>query len=142
MSETTTVRFRVSIPEEAEQLIEWFKNQSNISYAVMDVLRDYIAQNGTGNVFARRIESIQTRGRPKNELRNAVIDIDAPKDIEQESPESMAADVSKQTETKKSPKQLGPKKQQNLDDDGFFDFEKATGQGESADAIADMLNNI
>jgi hypothetical protein len=37
---------------------------------------------------------------------------------------------------------LGPKKQQNLDDDGFFDFEKATGQGESADAIADMLNNI
>ena len=50
MADEKYYRFRVSIPKGAAQIIEWVKNQESPSYAIIHVLREWIAENGTDSV--------------------------------------------------------------------------------------------
>ena len=65
MADEKYYRFRVSIPKGAAQIIEWVKNQESPSYAIIHVLREWIAENGTDSVFSKPVVSISKRGRPK-----------------------------------------------------------------------------
>lgn len=135
MSDDKMSRFRVSVPKDATQVIDWVKNQSNLSYAFLCVIRAWIAQHGTGNVFAQPIGASK-RGRPSNALKTAVekISDDAINDdVIEEKKEPPAADakpVSKVLENEDTD-----------DDSDFFDFEqrKPTNDNSSM-SIIDMMN--
>lgn len=144
MSEEKMSRFRVSVPKESTQVLEWIANQSNLSYAFLCVIREWIAKNGTGNVFAQHIDLLPKRGRPSNVLRDTVnqmqndnLQSDA---SEQAQPDKqMPNDDVKQQVLQKEPE---PERFQDDDDDGdFFDFEQSQSPVNTASkSIIDMMN--
>lgn len=123
-------RFRVSVPKDATQVIDWVKNQSNLSYAFLCVIRAWIAQYGTGNVFAQPIGASK-RGRPSNALKTAVEKMSD--DVIEEKKEPPVADaepVSKVSENEDTD-----------DDSDFFDFEQSKPtNNNSSMSIIDMMN--
>lgn len=123
-------RFRVSVPKDATQVIDWVKNQSNLSYAFLCVIRAWIAQHGTGNVFAQPIGASK-RGRPSNALKTAVEKMSD--DVIEEKKEQPVADaepVSKVSENEDTD-----------DDSDFFDFEQSKPtNNNSSMSIIDMMN--
>lgn len=144
MSEEKMSRFRVSVPKESTQVLEWIANQSNLSYAFLCVIREWIAKNGTSNVFAQHIDLLPKRGRPSNVLRETVnqmqndnLQSDA---SEQAQPnKQMPNDDVKQRVLQKEPE---PERFQDDDDDGdFFDFEQSQSSINTASkSIIDMMN--
>lgn len=145
MSEKKMYRFRISVPEESEQIIEWCKNQSNTSYAFMCVIRDWIAKYGTGNVFAQHIDLSPKRGRPSNIVRESLS-----QQVDTMSESSRQVSYSDHTERNndlKSAQQFYEKNEPKLsddgfDDEGFFDFEQSSPgtSGSSSQSILDMMN--
>ena len=67
-------RFRVSIPRSAKQVLELIDNQENVSYAVLHILREWVAQNGTDSVFGKPVDPVVKRGRPKGSVTQAFSD--------------------------------------------------------------------
>ncbi len=130
MSDDKMSRFRVSVPKDATQVIDWVKNQSNLSYAFLCVIRAWIAQHGTGNVFAQPIGASK-RGRPSNALKTAVEKMSD--DVIEEKKEPPVADaepVSKVLENEDTD-----------DDSDFFDFEQSKPtNNNSSMSIIDMMN--
>lgn len=130
MSDDKMSRFRLSVPKDATQVIDWVKNQSNLSYAFLCVIRAWIAQHGTGNVFAQPIGASK-RGRPLNALKTAVEKISD--DVIEEKKEQPVADaepVSKVLENEDTD-----------DDSDFFDFEQSKPtNNNSSMSIIDMMN--
>lgn len=130
MSDDKMSRFRVSVPKDATQVIDWVKNQSNLSYAFLCVIRAWIAQHGTGNVFAQPIGASK-RGRPSNALKTAVEKMSD--DVIEEKKEPPVADaepVSKVLEN-----------EDTNDDSDFFDFEQSKPtNNNSSMSIIDMMN--
>lgn len=130
MSDDKMSRFRVSVPKDATQVIDWVKNQSNLSYAFLCVIRAWIAQHGTGNVFAQPIGASK-RGRPSNALKTAVEKMSD--DVIEEKKEQPVADaepVSKVSENEDTD-----------DDSDFFDFEQSKPtNNNSSMSIIDMMN--
>lgn len=130
MSDDKMSRFRVSVPKDATQVIDWVKNQSNLSYAFLCVIRAWIAQHGTGNVFAQPIGASK-RGRPSNALKTAVEKMSD--DVIEEKKEQPVADaepVSKVLENEDTD-----------DDSDFFDFEQSKPtNNNSSMSIIDMMN--
>lgn len=144
MSEEKMSRFRVSVPKESTQVLEWIANQSNLSYAFLCVIREWIAKNGTGNVFAQHIDLLPKRGRPSNVLRETVNQMqndNLQSDVsEQAQPDKqMPNDDVKQQVLQKEPE---PERFQDDDDDGdFFDFEQSQSSINTASkSIIDMMN--
>lgn len=123
-------RFRLSVPKDATQVIDWVKNQSNLSYAFLCVIRAWIAQHGTGNVFAQPIGASK-RGRPSNALKTAVEKMSD--DVVEEKKEQPVADaepVSKVSENEDTD-----------NDSDFFDFEQSKPtNNNSSMSIIDMMN--
>lgn len=130
MSDDKMSRFRVSVPKDATQVIDWVKNQSNLSYAFLCVIRAWIAQHGTGNVFAQPIGASK-RGRPSNALKTAVEKMSD--DVIEEKKEPPVADaehVSKVLENEDTD-----------NDSDFFDFEQSKPtNNNSSMSIIDMMN--
>lgn len=144
MSEEKMSRFRVSVPKESTQVLEWIANQSNLSYAFLCVIREWIAKNGTGNVFAQHIDLLPKRGRPSNVLRETV---------NQMQNDNLQSDASEQAQPDKQmpnddvkqqvlQKESEPERFQDDDDDGdFFDFEQSQSSINTASkSIIDMMN--
>lgn len=145
MSEKKMYRFRISVPEESEQIIEWCKNQSNTSYAFMCVIRDWIAKYGTGNVFAQHIDLLPKRGRPSNIVReslNQQVDTASEPSQRANRPTYDVRDNNlasiQQPDIRNEPKLSDD----DFDDDGFFDFEQnvSNASGTSSQSILDMMN--
>lgn len=130
MSDDKMSRFRVSVPKDATQVIDWVKNQSNLSYAFLCVIRAWIAQRGTGNVFAQPIGASK-RGRPSNALKTAVEKMsDDGIEEKKEQPVADAEPVSKVLENEDTD-----------DDSDFFDFEQSKPtNNNSSMSIIDMMN--
>lgn len=122
-----TKRYRVSVPTESAQVIEWINNQSSLSYSFMAVVRDWISKNGTGNVFAQPVEVLPKRGRPTNAMRAAVNNIN---DSYQSS----------QSELNSFNKSADNHTDDYVDDNGFFDYEQSSDMNGQSSSIADILN--
>lgn len=130
MSDDKMSRFRVSVPKDATQVIDWVKNQSNLSYAFLCVIRAWIAQHGTGNVFAQPIGASK-RGRPSNALKTAVEKMSD--DVSEEKKEQPVADV--------EPVSKVLENEDTDDDSDFFDFEQSKPtNNNSSMSIIDMMN--
>ena len=133
-------RFRVSIPKGAAQIIEWVKNQESPSYAIIHVLREWIAENGTDSVFSKPVVSISKRGRPKASVVQAYED-----DQKQQSHGTNETIDSVQVSQPVRSNQAEHKPvRQDVDEDGFVDtdalFARQNRQRQSGVSIADMLN--
>ena len=112
-------RFRVSIPRSAKQILELIYNQENVSYAVLHILREWVAQNGTDSVFGKPVDPVVKRGRPKGSVTQAF------SDGQDDGNKTAVSDMS--------------------DDDGFVDpndlFARQEQNRRSGQSIANLLNN-
>ena len=112
-------RFRVSIPRSAKQVLELIDNQENVSYAVLHILREWVAQNGTDSVFGKPVDPVVKRGRPKGSVTQAF------NDGQDDENKTAVSDMS--------------------DDDGFVDpndlFARQEQNRRSGQSIANLLNN-
>ena len=138
-------RFRISVPSESTQVLEWIANQSNLSYAFLCVIREWIAKNGTGNVFAQHIDLLPKRGRPSNALRETMNQMQG--DSQQSDVfESVSVDKQRSdnnVQQTRQPVRSEPNYQQDddIDDDGFFNFEQNQSSGNTVSkSIIDMMN--
>lgn len=145
MAEEKSCRFRISIPKESEQILEWIRNQSNLSYAFMFIIRDWIAKYGTENVFAQHIERLPKRGRPSNVLKETVTQMQGD-DLQESAFDSTHINGQALDDKERIHQSAGSEQmhQQDVvvDDDGFFDFEQSQNSGNmTSKSIIDMMNS-
>jgi len=71
-----TNRFRISIPTADTAVIEWLKNQTNISFSLRVLIKEAIAQDGYIDVTCRADSSMgqpKRAGRPPKKLAEDVM---------------------------------------------------------------------
>ena len=51
-------RYRVSVPEDDESVIEWIESQHNISMSVRQLIHESIVKNGYSDIFCKPIGSL------------------------------------------------------------------------------------
>lgn len=141
MSDEKMNRFRVSVPKEATQVLEWIENQSNLSYAFLYIIRGWIAKNGTGNVFAQHIDLLPKRGRPSNVLKETVNQMqndNLQSDIEQTASNDSERRQTLHTSSESEHFQID---ENDADDNDFFNFEQNQSPVNTASkSIIDMMN--
>ena len=65
-------RFRVSVPDADESVLEWIGAQSDLSASVRALIRDAIERNGYRDATCYPVQQQPRRGRPPKQLDQAV----------------------------------------------------------------------
>lgn len=63
---TQAIRYRFSVPEDDVSVVQWLKNQNNISSSLRTLVRDAIRSTGMQDVTCVPVEQYAKRGRPSN----------------------------------------------------------------------------
>lgn len=73
------IRQRISIPESDISVLEWINNQSNVSFSIRMMIKEYIEKYGYSDITCRKVDKQLKRGRPPkmdNNTEDNIIDSD------------------------------------------------------------------
>lgn len=69
-------RYRFSVPDADESVIEWIQVQSNLSYSVRTLIKDYVSRRGYTDATCGQ-PGRKSPGRPTNEQRERMSQVEA-----------------------------------------------------------------
>ncbi len=81
-NEGSSSRYRFSVPAGDAAVLDWIKNQDNLSYSLRLVIRDYIQRHGYGDATCLDVAHQAKRGRPSNAARDSFDRVMQRKDAE------------------------------------------------------------